>query len=200
MTPCSRRPPTDRPERGALYVAIVSLLTALCVRRAKHWPSSPGRITKSEVAASHLQSEHQATRIVNLPAIEYEYSVDGQKYSGRRIGIGEDSAGPNIEATLARYPLGADRGGDDHDAAVPGGPKRRDDAVEMTGEPVGDIRYARETGQSSRATSAGRDAWSIAFKNAILGIGRIKVNRDEGAPGLCSGDAIRSADAKLAVG
>jgi hypothetical protein len=44
------------------------------------------------------------TRIVNVPMIEYEFSFNGQKYTGRRIGIGEDAGGSNIEATLARYP------------------------------------------------------------------------------------------------
>jgi Protein of unknown function (DUF3592) len=94
---------------GPISVMLIVMIVwkSLQFRRARRWLSAPGRITKSEVSASHLQSEHEATRIVNLPAIEYEFSFNGQKYTGRRIGIGEDSGGGNIEQTLARYPLGA---------------------------------------------------------------------------------------------
>ena len=94
---------------GPASVMLIAMIfwKTLQFRRARQWPSAPGRITRSEVSASHLQSEHEATRIVNLPTIEYDFSFNGQKYTGRRIGIGEDSGGANIEQTLARYPLGA---------------------------------------------------------------------------------------------
>jgi Protein of unknown function (DUF3592) len=91
---------------GVMLVAM-AVWKGLQFRRARRWPSAPGRITKSEVSASHLQTEHEATRIVNLPAIEYEFSFNGRRYTGRRIAVGEDSGGANIGATLARYPLGA---------------------------------------------------------------------------------------------
>jgi hypothetical protein len=85
----------------------VAVWKGLQFRRARRWPSAPGRITKSEVSASHLQTEHEATRIVNRPAIEYAFSSNGRKYTGRRIAIGENAGGADTEATLARYPLGA---------------------------------------------------------------------------------------------
>jgi Protein of unknown function (DUF3592) len=93
---------------GPISVMLIIMITnkALQVRRAGQWPSVPGRITKSTVSASHEQDSHQATRIINLPAIEYEFSFNGQKYTGCRISIGEDAGGSNIEATLTRYPLG----------------------------------------------------------------------------------------------
>jgi hypothetical protein len=94
---------------GPISVMLIAMIAnkALQFRRAGQWPSVPGRITKSTVSASHIQSSDQPTRIINLPTIEYEFSFNGQKYTGRRISIGEDTGGSNIEATLARYPLGA---------------------------------------------------------------------------------------------
>ena len=94
---------------GPISVMLIAMIAnkALQLRRARQWPSVAGRITKSTVSASHQQRPDQPTRIVNLPTIEYEFSFNGQNYTGRRISIGEDTAGSNIEATLARYPLGA---------------------------------------------------------------------------------------------
>ena len=88
-----------------LVVIIVNKLLQL--RSAGHWPQAAGRIVKSDVMASHQQRIDEATEVVNLPAIEYEFSANGRNYIGRRISVGEDSGGANIEATLARYPVGA---------------------------------------------------------------------------------------------
>jgi Protein of unknown function (DUF3592) len=94
---------------GPISVMLIAMIAnkALQFRRARQWPSVAGRITKSTVSASHQQSPDQPIRIVNLPTIEYEFSFNGQTYTGRRISIGEDTGGSNIEATLARYPPGA---------------------------------------------------------------------------------------------
>ena len=94
---------------GPISVMLIVMITnkALQVRRAGKWQSVPGRITKSTVSVRHQQSSHQATQIINLPTIEYEFSFNGHTYTGRRISIGEDKGGSNIEATMARYPLGA---------------------------------------------------------------------------------------------
>jgi hypothetical protein len=79
----------------------------LQARRAAVWPQTAGRITRSEVAASRHQGSGKATELINLPAVEYEFSVGGNKFTGTRISIGEDKAGANTEATLAHYPVGA---------------------------------------------------------------------------------------------
>jgi hypothetical protein len=94
---------------GPISVMLIAMIAnkTLQFRRARQWPSVAGRITKSTVSASHQQSPDQPIRIVNLPTIEYEFSFNGQTYTGRRISIGEDTGGSNIEATLARYPPGA---------------------------------------------------------------------------------------------
>jgi hypothetical protein len=94
---------------GPITVLLIAMIAnkAIQFRRAASWPSTQGRITKSVVTASHQQSSHQATQIINLPTIEYEFSLNGQTYTGRRIAVGEDSGSSNIEATMARYPLNA---------------------------------------------------------------------------------------------
>ncbi len=80
----------------------------LQLRRAARWPSAPGRITKSSVAASRQRRSGQRAQVINLPMIEYRFLANGKTYTGSRIAIGEDSGGANTEATLARYPLGAE--------------------------------------------------------------------------------------------
>ena len=88
-----------------LIVMIVNKLLQL--RSVAHWAQTSGRIVKSDVVASHRRRIDKETEVVNLPAIEYEFSANVQKYTGRRISVGEDSGGANTEATLARYPVGA---------------------------------------------------------------------------------------------
>jgi uncharacterized protein DUF3592 len=39
--------------------------------------------------------------------VEYEFTVQGRKWRGNRISVGEDAGGANLEATLQRYPVGA---------------------------------------------------------------------------------------------
>ncbi|QEX23782.1 hypothetical protein FRZ61_37210 [Hypericibacter adhaerens] len=93
---------------GPIVVLLVAIVAhkLLQVRRAAAWPQAPGRITKSEVAARHKSHGDRPSEVVNEPAIEYEFTANGLKYTGTRIGIGEDSGGANTEAMLARYPVG----------------------------------------------------------------------------------------------
>jgi len=94
---------------GPMAVMLLAMIVnkLLQLRRAAHWPQAAGLIMKSDVAASHEQRIGKETEVINLPTVEYEFSANGQKYTGRRIAIGEDSGGANTEATLARYPVGA---------------------------------------------------------------------------------------------
>ena len=94
---------------GPITVMLLAMLAhkLLQARRAAAWPQAAGRITRSEVAARHRQHSDRPTEVINEPAIEYEFTANGAKYTGTRISIGEDSGGANTEATLARYPVGA---------------------------------------------------------------------------------------------
>ena len=52
----------------------------LLARRTATWPQAAGRVTKSEVAASHHQKSGEATDVINAPLVEYEFSAKGQKF------------------------------------------------------------------------------------------------------------------------
>ncbi|MFO1162196.1 MAG: DUF3592 domain-containing protein [Reyranellaceae bacterium] len=94
---------------GPMVVMLLAMLInkMIVVRRASTWPQAMGRITRSEVGATYRSSSDGPAKATNYPAIEYEFSVGGQSFIGRRISIGEDTGGANTEATLAHYPVGA---------------------------------------------------------------------------------------------
>lgn len=94
---------------GPIAVMVIAMVVtkSLQLRRSAAWPQATGRITKSTVATRHERPFGRAMRVINFPEVEYEFSADGRKYTGQRIAIGDDSGGAHIEATLARYPVGA---------------------------------------------------------------------------------------------
>ena len=98
---------------GLIFLPMVALLLAaaasklLELHRAQSWSQTTGKIVRSEVALQRHRFAGEAETVKNVPAIEYEFIVRGAKIRGRRVGIGDDAGGENMEATLARYPLGA---------------------------------------------------------------------------------------------
>jgi hypothetical protein len=65
---------------GPISVLLIAMIAnkALQFRHAARWPSAPGRITKSDVLASHQRSPDRATPDRQCPTIEYEMkSPDG---------------------------------------------------------------------------------------------------------------------------
>jgi Protein of unknown function (DUF3592) len=77
------------------------------VRRAALWPSAQGRIVQSRMRALQRQQGEHATTVINVPDIEYVYSVGGIEYKGHRISIGDIPAGSRqVEAALERYCVG----------------------------------------------------------------------------------------------
>ena len=98
---------------GLIFLPMLALLLAavgsklLELRQARSWSQTTGKIVRSEVAVQRHRFAGEAETVKNVPAIEYEFNVRGSKIRGRRVGIGDDAGGANMEATLARYPLGA---------------------------------------------------------------------------------------------
>ena len=92
-----------------MVVMIVAMLIHKLggVRKAAAWPSAQGRITRSTMGSALRQFEGEEGRVINAPEIAYEFTTHGRKWTGTRIGIGEDSGGANSEVTLKRYPVGA---------------------------------------------------------------------------------------------
>lgn len=91
---------------AVMFVAAVAN-KMLEVRRAAGWSTAVGRIVKSSTAAERHRFAGETTTVKTMPVVEYEFSVDGRKIRGDRIGIGEDSGGANTESTLRRYTVGA---------------------------------------------------------------------------------------------
>jgi hypothetical protein len=110
--------PSFMREKAALPVALIFLAMPTLVitlliwklleaRRAARWPQAAGRIVKSTVEAKHVAHRDEASTLENLPAIAYEFAVAGKAYRGTRINLDEIQDPADLEATLARYPVGA---------------------------------------------------------------------------------------------
>jgi Protein of unknown function (DUF3592) len=91
---------------GAIAGVIVYKLRE--VQRAARWPSAQGRIVHARLRAVRTKQSDGSATVSNVPDIEYAYSVGDVEYHGKRIGIGDISAGsPEVEAALARYQAGS---------------------------------------------------------------------------------------------
>jgi hypothetical protein len=76
-------------------------------RRAAAWPSTQGRIVRSESKAVKRQQMEDPTKVSTVPLVEYVFSVGGTEYRSRRIRIGKiaDSSS-EVDAVLERYRIG----------------------------------------------------------------------------------------------
>ncbi len=92
------------PMLALVLVAIAS--KTLELRRAKGWAQTTGRILSAKVEVRRHQFAGEPETVKNVPAVQYEFHVGARKVIGSRIGIGDDAAA-NPEATLKRYPAGA---------------------------------------------------------------------------------------------
>ena len=98
---------------GLIFFPIVALLAVASVtklvefRAAKGWVKTSGRILSSGIDVHHHQFVGELETVKNVPALRYEFRAGARKVIGSRIGIGDDSGGANLEATLKRYPVGA---------------------------------------------------------------------------------------------
>ena len=78
------------------------------VRQAAHWPATRARITRSELRADHRNRMEDVSTVVNIPVVEYEFTLGGRTIRGTHIGIGDTPGNdPQVEATLERYRVGA---------------------------------------------------------------------------------------------
>ena len=82
------------------------------LRQARRWPSTAGTVIASGVQARQKKPGDPGynfgdAEVSNEPRVEYQYRVGKRKYRGRRITIGEKTSGFELEAILARYPVGA---------------------------------------------------------------------------------------------
>ena len=90
---------------AALPVGFAALILSKLaeVKRAATWTKATAQIVVSE-----LVTRTQHDRQVSLPRIEYDITVQFNKYRGKRISIGEIMPDtPEVQAALKRYPVGA---------------------------------------------------------------------------------------------
>jgi hypothetical protein len=87
-----------------ILLAGVILRKTTQLRHAAGWPSTRARIIKSRPRAVHQRRSGEVTQIVNVPDVEYEFSLGDRVIRGTRIGIGEVT---DTEEALNRYPVGA---------------------------------------------------------------------------------------------
>jgi hypothetical protein len=103
-----------------LFYAIIPVATTvmiarkyLDVRRARRWLATPGKVTASRVASRRYAPNDPSygmsdSEIRHEPHVEYEYTVGGTKYVGKRIDLSEKISTYELESMLDRYPVGAD--------------------------------------------------------------------------------------------
>ncbi|MCW5592764.1 MAG: DUF3592 domain-containing protein [Burkholderiales bacterium] len=78
------------------------------VRRAAAWARGSAEITKCEVVAETVSRSGQASRVVNKPAVAYEFSVGLKRFKGHRVSVGEIAGNdPRLQEILQRYRVGA---------------------------------------------------------------------------------------------
>lgn len=92
-------------------IVVVMVLKYREVRRARAWPTTAGTVVTSTVASRVLSPDDPNynpgdTNVTNEPRVEYEYTVAGKTYRGRRIDLGEKTSSYELEAILDRYPVG----------------------------------------------------------------------------------------------
>jgi hypothetical protein len=68
------------------------------------WPSTRARIIKSETRAEYRHRAGEATQVVNVPHVEYEFRLGDRVIRGSRVSIGESA---DTEELLNHYPVGA---------------------------------------------------------------------------------------------
>ena len=94
---------------AALAVALCVFVVGKAWRevRVRRWPIADGRITASGLRPRRRRFMQEATRLDNVPAVTYEFSVAGRRYVGSRLGLNTEYAGINVGALVAQYPVGS---------------------------------------------------------------------------------------------
>ena len=98
---------------GLIFLPMVALIVVAAatklieLRQAKSWLPATGCILSAGIETRRHQFEGEPETVKNVPAVKYEFKVGGRTVDGTRISIGDEGA-LDIEATLKRYPAGAD--------------------------------------------------------------------------------------------
>jgi len=90
---------------GAIFIA-VAIRNGRGAKASLAWPITQGRITSSRLDEYSSVGESDGNSYV--PKVEYEYSVAGQTYRGKRIVFGSAGSGNKAreQAVVERYKVG----------------------------------------------------------------------------------------------
>lgn len=92
---------------GVVFL-IVGLVATKRAKAAQSWPSMPGTVVRSEVVRHESTDEDGSSSVSFEPVVEYDYSVMGQPFTGKRIAFGANQFNYKKAAEIAaRYPVGA---------------------------------------------------------------------------------------------
>lgn len=97
---------------AGLGVVLSGLISFASAMARANWPTAPGRITGSVVAASEWTMRSRSGtrhRTVYTPQIQYEYAAGGRTYSGDRVSFGQSGSSGSqgfAQQVVDRYPLG----------------------------------------------------------------------------------------------
>jgi|AMWB02.1.fsa_nt_gi hypothetical protein len=93
---------------GALII-LFGLLQARKASTAKaRWAEAHGQILESHLQSQRSRSSSGISSTTYSPEVTYEYEVDGQTYTGNRLGFGSGSfSEKKAKAKIAPYPAGA---------------------------------------------------------------------------------------------
>lgn len=74
---------------------------------SRSWPYVEGKVIQSQVASYQSESD-EGTTTMFYPYLRYNYSVEGQQFTGDKLDMGEySSSNPNYaEEVVVRYPVG----------------------------------------------------------------------------------------------
>lgn len=102
---------------GALMIGLIVFATGYKfyqVRKAGNWLPTNGKVISAKAVSRRLRTAQTRfgagkggdEQIRNFADIRYEYRVNGKRYTGQRVGIGEDLGDHDVAGTLGRYPRG----------------------------------------------------------------------------------------------
>jgi len=94
------------------FIAIAVVVKLRERNRALKWPGVPGQVISGTASAQDvtthagIDDERDQVETRNFARIAYRYSVNGKRYTGKRVSIGDDMGNGDIAGLLKKYPRG----------------------------------------------------------------------------------------------
>lgn len=103
---------------GALMIGLIVFATGYKfyqVYKAADWLSTHGKVIGAKAVSRRVRTAQTRfgaekggdEQVRNFADIHYEYRVNGKRYTGKRVSLGEDLGDHDVAGMLDRYPLGS---------------------------------------------------------------------------------------------